>query len=55
MSAAEGPRLLTEPLVLNSHASQVEVPAQKSGYVLVHVLILISSTHHYADTITCEL
>ena len=29
MSAAEGPRLLTKPLVLNSHTTQVEVPAQK--------------------------
>ena len=33
MSAAEGPRLLTEPLVLNSHNTQVEVPAEKTGYV----------------------
>ena len=29
MSAAEGRRLLTEPLVVNSHNTQVEVPAEK--------------------------
>ena len=33
MSAAEGPRLLTEPLVLNSHTTQVEVPAQKLAMI----------------------
>ena len=29
MSAAEGPTLLTEPLVVNSHNTQVEGPAEK--------------------------
>ena len=45
--ACLGPRLLTEPLVLNmlnSHTSQVEVPAQKSGYVEILVIKVITIT-----------